>query len=309
MALSEITIDPARTAIAIGYKQPGLIADQVLPRVPVEGMIYKYEKYSLEQSFDVVDDVVGARGKVKQATLSSESVTGQVKDYALDFPLTQEELAAKAPTPAMDRRTRAMKSNLARILRNREKRVADLVFNENTYPAANKTTLTGTGQWSHADSTPLTAIRTAAEGMVVWPNTLVVSGEVLFKLQRNKEIVAAVYNAQTSNGFVPIEALKELFQVENILVGRGFYNAAAKGKTFNKQAYWGKHAALLYLSDQLNGDDATFGFTAQFGTRYAGEINDPDVGMRGGVRFRVGESLDEHITCPALGYFFKNAIA
>ena len=76
-----------------------------------------------------------------------------------------------------------------------------------------------------------------------------------------------------------------------------------------KTPFWGNSAALLYVGDKLNGDDATFGFTAQFGTRYAGELQDPDVGLRGGVRFRVGESVDEHITCPALGYLFQDVLA
>ncbi len=308
MAISDITIDPVRTAIAIGYQQPNLIADQVLPRVPVEGAIYAYEKFSLEQSFDVVDDFVGREGKVRQARFASEVAHGHVKDYGLDFPIPNADLRGKPPVPAMDRRTLAMKQNLARLLRNREKRVADLVFGAATYPTAQKATLSGDDQWSSDASTPLTAIRAAADSMVVWPNTLVVNSQTLFRLQRHPEIVAAVWNAQTANGFVGIDALKELLQVERILVGKGFFNAS-KGKSFVKTPFWGNSAALLYVGDKLNGGDATFGFTAQFGTRYAGELQDPDVGLRGGVRFRVGESVDEHITCPALGYLFQDVLA
>ncbi|SUB36576.1 Uncharacterised protein [Pasteurella multocida] len=50
-------------------------------------------------------------------------------------------------------------------------------------------------------------------------------------------------------------------------------------------------------------------FTAQFGTREVREIEDKDMGYRGGVRVRVGESVKELITAPDLGYFFENVIA
>ena len=73
---------------------------------------------------------------------------------------------------------------------------------------------------------------------------------------------------------------------------------------------WGKHCAALFVSeDMADADQPTFGFTAQFGDRVAGEIAEPKVGLRGSVRVRVGESVKEVIADSASGYFFENAIA
>ena len=36
---------------------------------------------------------------------------------------------------------------------------------------------------------------------------------------------------------------------------------------------------------------------------------DPNIGLRGGQRVRVGESVKELVTAPDLGFFFENAVA
>ncbi|MDT4884304.1 hypothetical protein FQZ97_1204280 [compost metagenome] len=73
---------------------------------------------------------------------------------------------------------------------------------------------------------------------------------------------------------------------------------------------WGPHAAFLYR-DRLanNSGGTTFGFTAQWGTRISGSIEDGDIGLRGGQRVRVGESTKEVVCAPDLGYFFENAVS
>ena len=53
----------------------------------------------------------------------------------------------------------------------------------------------------------------------------------------------------------------------------------------------------------------TFGLTAEYGDKVGGVIEDADVGMRGGIRVRAGESVKELITAGDLGYFVQNAIS
>ncbi|MFN8996736.1 MAG: phage capsid protein, partial [Pseudomonadota bacterium] len=73
---------------------------------------------------------------------------------------------------------------------------------------------------------------------------------------------------------------------------------------------WGKHAAALFISeDMANADQPTFGFTAEFGQRIAGTMDEPKMGLRGSVRIRVGESVKEVIAANDAGYYFENAVA
>ena len=77
-----------------------------------------------------------------------------------------------------------------------------------------------------------------------------------------------------------------------------------------RDSVWGKHCALLYVgTDLANADQPCFGFTAQFGTRIAGSIAQPTMGLRGSQQIRVGESVKEVISANDAGYFFQNAVA
>ena len=93
---------------------------------------------------------------------------------------------------------------------------------------------------------------------------------------------------------------------------RGFQGSAKPGQTPNMTRVWGKHAALIYQPANVNSTEAqvTFGFTAQWGEKIAGTIQeDPMIGMRGGTRVRVGESVAEVIAANDAAYFFQNAVA
>ncbi len=106
------------------------------------------------------------------------------------------------------------------------------------------------------------------------------------------------------------QALAQLFELEEVLVGEGWLNTAKKGQAATFARVWGKHCSLIYrdrLADANRG--VTFGFTAEFGTRVAGSIPDPNIGLRGGQNVRVGESVKELVTANDLGYFVQNAVA
>jgi len=49
--------------------------------------------------------------------------------------------------------------------------------------------------------------------------------------------------------------------------------------------------------------------TAEYGSRFAGTIPEPKVGLRGAERVRVGESVKELVTAADCGYLFDAAVA
>ena len=88
-------------------------------------------------------------------------------------------------------------------------------------------------------------------------------------------------------------------------------NTARRGQTASMSRAWGKHAAILFIDESADTNrGATFGYTAEFENRIAGTImDDPDIGLRGGVRVRVGMSVKEKVVAANLGFFWQNAIA
>lgn len=202
-----------------------------------------------------------------------------------------------------------MLTNLIEL--DREIRVASMVFSAANYATANKTTLSGTSQWSaFATSDPIGGLMGALDACVMRPNIMVIGNAVWTKLRQHPLVVKAVLGNSGDSGVASREAVAGLLEIDQLIVGQGFVNTAKRGQTATLARAWGKHVALLYrdtLASAASG--TTFGFTGQFGTRVAGSINDQDVGMRGGRRVRVGESVAEVLCGNDLGYFIENAVA
>ena len=57
------------------------------------------------------------------------------------------------------------------------------------------------------------------------------------------------------------------------------------------------------MADNRTG--TTWGFTAQHGTPFAAQWFDKDIGLKGGQRVRVGESVKEVVSAKDLGYLLE----
>lgn len=303
------TINPVLSAVALAYTNGDFIADKVLPRVPVSKPQFLYLKYGVGDGFTIPNTMVGRVSKPNTIEYSVSQVAGSVNDHALDIPVPQADIEAAAGTP-YDPKARATQLVADLVALDREKRVADAVYNAANYGAANKATLSGTSQWSDPASDPLRAIMIARDGMLLRPTTLVIGQDVATQLQLNPNVVSAVLRNPGTKGIAPLDAVATMLGLREIVVGQGWVNSAKPGQTPSLIRLWGKFAALLSLSPLANNEfGTTFGYTAQWGSRIAGEIQEPDMGMRGGVRVRVGESVGEIITAPDLGYLWSAAVA
>ncbi|MCK9372582.1 MAG: hypothetical protein M0P91_05250 [Sulfuricurvum sp.] len=302
------TITPELTAISIAYRNKAMIADTVLPRVPVGSRSFKYMTYPIGESFTVPDTKVGRKSKPNQVEFSATEQTASVDDYGLDDPIPNDDIAA-APAN-YDPKGNAIMGITNLIELDREVRTAGLVFNANNYAAANKIVLSGSSQFSDPTSDPIKTIMDALDAMVMRPNIMTIGRAAFSALIRHPKIVKAVLGNAGDSGIARREDIAALFELEAIAVGESFVNTARKGQTVAMQRVWGKHISLLYRDQLANTQSGTtFGFTAQFGDRLGMEREDGDIGLRGGIVVRAGESVKELITAPDLGYFIQNVIA
>ncbi len=319
MATNAFPIDAELTAIAIGYRNRDidLIADLVMPRVGKTGKKFSYTVYNKADAYTVPSTVVARRAEPNTVDFGGVLVPAECIDFGLDDIVPNEEVAAweamvrpasGGPVSPLARST-SLVTGL--ILLDREIRVAGMVFAAATYPATNKVTLVGTSQWSDfTNSNPLAALLDACDAPLVRPNTLVLGHAVWTKLRQHPKIVQAVYGTNQGAGTITREQLAALLEIRRVVVGSGTVNTARKGQAPNFVRVWGKHAALIFASQELaDADQPTFGFTAEFGNRIAGQIAEPKMGLRGSTRVRAGESVKEVIAAADTGYFFENAVA
>jgi len=319
MATTAFPVNANLTAIAIGYRNPDvdLIADLVLPRVGRVGKKFSWTRYPLADPYTVPSTRVARRAEPTVLEFGGELVSDECIDYGIDDIIPNDEVmaweemqkpASGGPVSPMAKST-SLLSGL--LMLDREVRVANTVFASATYPAANRATLSGTSQWSDfTNSNPVDVILAALDVPIFRPNTLVFGQAVWTKLRQHPRMVTAILGSQVNSGTVTREQVAALFEVNRVVVGAGFVNTARKGQAATMSRVWGKHMAALFISpDAADADQPTFGFTAEFGTRIAGTMDEPKMGLRGSVRVRVGESVKEVISASASGYYFENAVA
>lgn len=304
-------IDPVLTGITLAYRNARYVADDVLPRVaPFGKQEFKYSQWTRAEQFTIPDTHVGRRGIPNEVEFTATAMTDSTEDYGLDDVIPIDDI--NNARGSFDPLGHAAESLTDLILLGREKRVAELVFSAAAYPAANKDQLAGDTQWSSANSDPITAIGDALDVPMIRPNVLVLGQATWTGLRRHEKIVQATASIGGSTaGMASRRAVADLFEIEEIIVGAGWVNTAKRGQTATYTRIWGKHAAALFRDRLAQGDDnrITFGFTAQYGDRVSGQLQEPKSGLRGGIRVRVGESVKEVIVAADLGYFFEDAVA
>jgi hypothetical protein len=319
MATKPFVIVPSLTAIAVAYLQAELIADMVLPRVPVDTESFRYIKYEAADAFSAPNTRVGRKSAPNQLEWGSTELTDSTNDEGLDTPVPNSDIEAWQRARAagtglvsqVDPLSNATELVTQTVLNRREVRTASLVNNLSNYATANKVTLATTGQWSdYANSDPLPVIMDALDSMIMRPNIGWMGRRVATKLRMHPKVCKAVFGNNTDAGIVPLRALADQLELDEIYVGSAWVNTAAPGQPAVMSRVWGNDAGFMYRNMRASTrGGVTFGFTAQYGDRVAGTIEDSDIGLRGGQRVRMGESVKELLTANDLGYLFKNAVA
>lgn len=307
-------VNAVQTGIALAYKNKSLISDLVLPRISVATKEFKYQQYDKKDRFTVPDTLVGRKGVPNELEFGATELAAFTEDYGLDAVIPNDDIiqAANGGTNynPVNHHTEVL-TDL--ILLDREVRTANLVFSTSSYNTGFKVNVgsTPTAQWSdYTNSTPRDQILAALDEPIMRPNVFVLSQTVWRILRQHPQIVSSILGNDGKQGTITVQQLADLLEVEEVLVGQGRVNTARPGQAANFVRVWGNHAALLYRNKMANTQSgATFGFTAQYQGRIAGQLPEPKVGLRGAVRVRVGESVKELVIAKDLGYFFENAIA
>jgi hypothetical protein len=305
--LRPFPVDARLTAIALAYRNPdiALIADLVLPRTPVD-YEFKWLEYDLAQGYTVPDTKVGRKSAPNEVDFKATEVQAKCEDFGLDDLVPNEDIEVDNQGVDPLGTATAYLTNLVNL--GREKRVADLVFNTANHD--NNTTLGVGTQWSEADEDAVASIGDALDVPIMRPNVAIFGQQTWTKLRRNPFIVQAVKGTAQESGMVSRREFADIFELQEVYVGQGFINTAKKGQAASMARVWGKHAAFIYR-DRTAGPQAglTYGFTGAFGSKIAGTMPEPKVGLTGAQRVRSGERVKEVISAKALSYYFQNAVA
>lgn len=315
-------IDATLTAIAIGYRNPAhtLIGTRVLPSLQVLSEQFKWQEYPLTEGFELVDTRVGRKSRPNQVEFTVTERDGSVEDHGLDDPIPYSDINAAARARAENRSTFDPRSTAVEGITNylslaREVRVANLVQDANSYPAAQRLTLVGGDKFSDFESSdPFDVIDGAMDSTLVYrPNTHVMGHSVWSKLKKHPRLIKAVKGGLTEDGAITRQQYCDLFEIPlaSLLIGEARLNTARKGQNPSLSRVWGNHIELLYLDTSKSttkDGKISFGFTAELGTKVSGSIEDNDIGLDGGERVRVGEKVREFICAKDVGFQLRDVL-
>lgn len=299
-------VDPVLVGVAIAYKNARMIADEVLPRIPTAEK-FKYLEYPIGEAFNAPDNRVGRKSKPNEVSFTATQKDSSTEDFGLDDSIPLSDIT-NAP-PGVDPKMHAVQllENYNQLAR--EQRVASMAFNPANF-GANTTPLSGASQWNDPTSDPLSYLLKLFDGMLMRPTHAAIGRSVFTQLRLHPKIVKASNGNSGDSGAASRAVIAELLELEDIFIGDGLVNVAKPGQPASIQRAWGKHAMFYHRDLTANTRGGiTFGFTAQSGTKVAGTIADPYIGLYGGERVRNGESVRELIVAPDLGYLVTNAVA
>lgn len=301
-------LNPTLTAIAQAYRNKAMIADMVMPRKPVGNQEFRYISYDKADRFTVPDTLVGRTGQPSEITFGASEKTGATVDYGLSAPIPQRDIDSAKDSAGYNPKGHHAEMITELLMLDREKRVADLVQSTANYDADRVEDLSGTSLWSNPDSNPLRDILDALEEPLVRPNMAVTNRKVMRVLRTHPALVRAYNRTLGEDGLIPVSFLTELFEI-NFTIGESKINTAARGKQAEYDQLWGSKLALIHQNPNARPEgDATWGLTAQWGTREGREKFDDTIGLRGGVRIQVGESVNELVIAKDVGFLFNTVI-
>lgn len=302
---SRYPVDPELVAVGVNVKPEGMIADEVLPRLPpITKSEFRYNYFPSAQAFIVPDTAVGRKGRVNQVEHKGEQRTGEVFDYGLEEPIAakdQQDVSWNEQSRAVEYLT-----NLIRL--DREVRVAGRVFDAATYETGLKENLADGSRFDDLGYNPLPLMMDYLDRTLMRVNKLIFGQQAWTSFRTNPAVVKAIHPNGDGSGLVTREQVADLLEVKQIVVGQSFVNTARKGQAATFARAWGKSVAGLYLdptADATRG--ATFGFTVVQSvggnTFLAGAEPDKNIGLYGGYNVRCGESVAEVVSAPSLGFF------
>ncbi len=302
--------DERLTAIALGFKNGGFIADAVAPRMDTGGTsTFKWTEYTPEDTFTIPNTLVGRKGKPNEVEFSATQKDDSVVDFGLSDAIPYEDVLKAQTHPAFDPEGRAAMKLSELVALDREKRVAERVMNASNYNHSE--VVTGTDKWTDPNSKPIDQITDALQVPLVTPNTLVLGRNEAWALRKNPQIIRAFNGTTGSDGLVPLEFIREMFDLDEIIVGTSRYNSARKGQPMSLTQLWSGGASLIYKKPaaQLQ-DDITFMLTAEWGGKVASrkELDAGELGLRGGVKITVGDSVKEVLISKEAGYFLQGVV-
>lgn len=236
------------------------IAQKLFPIVPVDKQSDKYYIIDKDSWLRIGFSKRSPKSSPRRLNFKVSSDSYFADNYALAGDNAKEDLANADTAIRLRQNTTDFVTNM--LLRDYEDRVARLVTsgtNLGSYVA-----LSGTAKWNdYTNSDPMSDVTTGhafiRQNTGMKANTLVIDEDTIAVVRRHPVMLDLF--KYTAGGMVTEAQLKEVFDVQSILVGKGIKNNALENATSSITNIWGNNALLCYIQPGVSLETTTCGLT------------------------------------------------
>lgn len=311
---SQVHVDRPLANFAVEYKNKKLIADLAVPFVPVQNKSDDYMIYTQKDRFTLPETIRGPKSPAVQVDWTTSTSAYKCVDRAVREFISDALVANSDPGVDPRRRTTEMLTDL--LLLDRERTVSTLTTTAGNYGANYKAALSGGDRWDvYATSDPLSNVETGKAACFVEPNVCIMGAQVWRKLKQHPQILDRISGGSTnaSPAMVTERLVAELFEVDQVLIGRAKYNTANMGASASFDYVWGKQVVLAYVesSPSLQGVSAWKSFLwRQLASAIGYQVRTyRDESLGGGGEFiEVETSDDAKAVCADAAYLLYTVI-
>lgn len=257
-------VDPILSALARGYIFPDLACEVLFPRVTVEKEAGKIPQFGKE-AFRIYQTERALRAKSNRINPENYSALDFIlEEHDLEYPIDYRERQEADKVLPLERWATNVVTQGIRL--RCEKKCADLAQDPNNYPAGNKVALAGTDKFTDkANSDPIGVIEDGKDvvrrNVGALPNTAVIPYQVWKELKQHPQLIERI--KYSMKGVVNVDILKEIIEVEQIIIARSVYDNEAGGAFAD---IWGTSIVMAYVPKKENSEERSeyqpsFGYT------------------------------------------------
>lgn len=250
-------VDPVLSNHVRGYKQAGHVGRLLFPSVDVAVSAGKVIEFGKE-SFKLYNARRAPGGSTKRIEFGYEGKSFALVQDSLEGKVPREYARDASAIPGVDLGMRATNNVMKSLTLTLEYDQAQIATNPANYGDNNKEELSGTSQWSHADSKPVDQIEAARQTIRaacgVYPNTLVLGPPAYSGLKNNQQVIGRFRNAD----IITAQMLANLLEIDQVVEGQAV--TANDAGVF--QNVWGNAAVLAYVPKEPGGqEEPSYGYT------------------------------------------------
>jgi len=309
----DLHIDAVLSNIAINWKPSGLIADQIAPIIPVMKQSDLYPVFDKGDNYRTQDSFRAPMTLPARITRSVSSDNYFAKNYAFRDGVPFEDIANADPGWLITERGARTEYLTDRLLLDWEGRVSALVNSTSNVGSSSAVA----SNWSDlTNSDPIGDIETAQNNIQdatgVQPNSIIFGLDAWRFFRKHDNVISRLYGNQNTPGnlrMASIDGVKALFEVDRVLIGRGYQSTADEGQSAALAKIWGTNVLLYHAPTVPSKTVPSFMYSFRWNTNGISpgmQAKVFNLDREGGEEIHVHLHQDEKITAKELGFLITD---